>query len=266
MSQALLFHSAYRGESTKSVLSRVLAQHLKTSSTKALLDSLQESKPQITKCSKSAANNFTRFVEGLNKQLLLQSWDKTANSFGLPNPLSCWVKQIKQANVTLPSEKQSMHPSSKAWSQSGSSRRFRVALSFPGDKRSFVRNVARCLASEFSGEQILYDEYFPGEFARLNLSTYLPQLYHEQSDLICVFLCAEYWNKRWCRLEWRYISQLIETVDSKRIMLLSFDDVSEKGEYGILSGDGYLKIGKRGQRTAVEVAALISKRLLADCA
>ena len=58
-------------------------------------------------------------------------------------------------------------------------RRFEIALSFPGEHRDFVKEVAAHLASTFSEERILYDHYHDAEFARLDLDVYLPALYNE---------------------------------------------------------------------------------------
>ena len=69
-------------------------------------------------------------------------------------------------------------------------KRFKVALSFPGERRGFVEKVASLLASCIGKERVLYDKYYEAEFARPNLDTYLLNLYHDESELIAVFLCA----------------------------------------------------------------------------
>jgi len=123
-----------------------------------------------------------------------------------------------------------------------SPRRFDIALSFPGEHRDIVGQVADCLAVTFNQERVLYDKYHDAEFARLDLDVYLPKLYRTQSELIVIFLCPEYAAKRWCKLEWRHIRQLIATADEGRIMLLSFGNPGDLSELGILSGDGYIDI------------------------
>jgi hypothetical protein len=96
--------------------------------------------------------------------------------------------------------------------QSPEPRRFAVALSFPGEHRDVVKQVADQLAAALTRERVLYDKYHAAEFARPGLNVYLPNLYRTQSELIVIFLCPEYQKKRWCRLEWRFINQLIATV------------------------------------------------------
>jgi hypothetical protein len=122
------------------------------------------------------------------------------------------------------------------------SRRFEVALSFPGDHRDVVEPVASRLAERLGRDSVLYDEYHDAEFARLDLDVYLPGLYRTQSELVVIFLCPEYGTKRWCNLEWRHIRQLIARADAKRIMLLSIGEPGDLSDLGIVRGDGYIEI------------------------
>ncbi|MBI1814090.1 MAG: TIR domain-containing protein [Deltaproteobacteria bacterium] len=137
-------------------------------------------------------------------------------------------------------------------------RRFDVALSFPGEHREFVKQVAGHLAAQFTTDRVLYDKYHQAEFAAPDLDVYLPNLYRTQSELIVLFLCPEYAAKRWCRLEWRFIRQMLATVEARRIMFLSFGNPGDVTELGILSGDGYIDIDTSN---AKEIAEEILKRL-----
>ncbi|MBB4199708.1 hypothetical protein CCR94_07540 [Rhodoblastus sphagnicola] len=117
-------------------------------------------------------------------------------------------------------------------------KRFDVALSFPGEHRPLVARVAKKLSSVFGRDQILYDNYYKAEFARIDLNVYLPNLYRKESELIVVFLCHEYKAKQWCRLEWRHIANLIASRDAERIMLFRHGDDGDYEELGVLAGDG----------------------------
>jgi len=134
-------------------------------------------------------------------------------------------------------------------------RRFRIALSFPGERRPFVSQVAGYLAAQLGGTAILYDTWYEAEFARPNLDTYLQALYHDQSDLIAVFLCADYERKEWCGLEWRALRDLIKRRRSESVMPLRLDDTEIPGLFSI---DGYVWIG---DRSAEEIAGVILERL-----
>lgn len=121
-------------------------------------------------------------------------------------------------------------------------RRFRIALSYPGERRPFIEQVAERLSTAVGRERVLYDKYYEAEFARFDLDTYLQGLYHDESELIAVFLCADYERKEWCGLEWRAVRDLIKQRQASSVMPLRFDDTKIPG---LFSTDGYLWIGGR---------------------
>lgn len=133
--------------------------------------------------------------------------------------------------------------------------RFRVALSFPGEYRAFIAGVAACLARDVGKERVFYDAYYEFELARPDLDTYLQAIYHDQSELIVIFLCADYVHKEWCGLEWRAIRDLLKKKQAAMIMQIRFDDTYIPGLFSI---DGYVKVG---ERSPDEIAALIVQRL-----
>jgi len=138
---------------------------------------------------------------------------------------------------------------------STSSRRFRVALSFPGEHRARVKAIADLLGEQLGQRHVLYDQWHEVEFARANLDVYLPKLYHQESDLIVFFLCAEYKEKEWCGLEWRAGRDLLKKKQDDRLMFLRLDNADIDGMYSI---DGYIRIE---ERTAQDVANLILQKL-----
>ena len=168
-----------------------------------------------------------------------------------------WQGGFERIQAALADSNLAFHPEGKIIPVKAR-KRFHVALSFPGEHRFFVEEVASHLASLVGRERVLYDKFYEAEFARPDLDIYLPNLYRTASELVAIFLCADYTKKRWCKLEWRFIRQLICTSDASRIMFLSFDNIGAVPELGILSGDGYVSIGKR---TAQEIAEIILQRL-----
>ncbi len=133
-------------------------------------------------------------------------------------------------------------------------RRFHVALSFPGERRAFVEKVAGFLTEEFGKEKVFYDRNFEAELARLNLDTYLQEIYHSDSELIVVFLCAEYEKKEWCGLEWRAIRDLIKKRKASDVMPIRFDNTHITGLFSI---DGYVSVENRKPK---EIADRIIER------
>jgi hypothetical protein len=133
-------------------------------------------------------------------------------------------------------------------------KRFSIALSFPTEYRAFVEDVASHLARHVGRDRVLYDRFYEAEFARPNLDTYLQRLYHDESELIAVFLCAEYEHREWCGLEWRAVRDLIKRRQPSTVMPLRFDTTEIPGLFSI---DGYVWIHDRKPDV---VASLILER------
>jgi len=130
-------------------------------------------------------------------------------------------------------------------------KRFRVALTFSGDKRDFIAQIASILANHFSEAEILYDKYHEAEFARRDLGFYLPALYHDQADLIVVVVCRDYEQKEWCGLEWDAIFDLLKKRKNDDVMLCRFDNATVKGLY---STAGFVDLdGKTPELTATRI-------------
>ena len=134
-------------------------------------------------------------------------------------------------------------------------RRFRVALSFPGDHRQFVSAIAEHLKGELGDDSVFYDNDYVAELARPNLDVLLQRIYHDNSDLIVVFLSEDYASKECCGLEWRAIRDIIKQRRDATVMLLRLDQTPVPGLFGI---DGYIDVALW---PAAQVAEAILKRL-----
>jgi DNA-binding NarL/FixJ family response regulator len=135
-------------------------------------------------------------------------------------------------------------------------RRFRVALSFPGERREFVGEVATELARAIGYERVFYDGFYEAELARPDLDIYLGDLYREHADLVVPFYCVDYERKKWCQLEWRQMRVVLHNLEGHRLMPFRFDDSPIKGALPL---DGYIKIGTRSPQ---EVTKLILQRII----
>ena len=135
-------------------------------------------------------------------------------------------------------------------------RRFSVSLSFPGEKRDYVRKVAGCLADSLGKDKVFFDEYYEAELAVLNLDLKLQKIYKNESDLVVPFFCTKYAEKKWCKIEWDAIRAAIF---SKRkddaVMAIRFDDAEIDG---FLETAGYISVNNRQPH---EIASLILKRV-----
>jgi len=132
---------------------------------------------------------------------------------------------------------------------------FRVAVSFPGEKRKYVSRVVDILRKELPNDSVFYDLDYQAQIARPNADILLQNIYYQQSELVVVFLCEEYSKKEWCGLEWRAIRDLIKSKNDKKIMFVKFDKAEVDGTFSI---DGYIDGSK--YRTQ-EVAKYILDRL-----
>lgn len=132
-------------------------------------------------------------------------------------------------------------------------KQFKVALSFPGEKRDFVSRVADGLRERIG--DIFYDRYFEAELAQPDQDIILQTIYHKNSELVVVFICKEYSQKEWCGLEWRSVRDLIKQRKLNTIMLMRFDDTEIPGLFSI---DGYINLQGR---TPEEVVSIICQRI-----
>ncbi len=134
-------------------------------------------------------------------------------------------------------------------------KRFRVALSFAGEKRDFVEHVAAILAHRFSREAVLYDKYHEAELSAQGLGLNLPGLYHEESDLVVVVVCRDYAKKEWGGLEWDAIFDLLKKRKITNVMLCRFDHATVEG---LCSSARFVELDGR---TPQQAAGLILQRL-----
>jgi tetratricopeptide (TPR) repeat protein len=137
-------------------------------------------------------------------------------------------------------------------------KRFRVALSFPGECRGRVEKIAEALADKLGREKVLYDKWHAAEFARPGLSVYLPALYHKESDLLVFLFCKQYQEKEWTGLEWRAALDLLKKKQYARLMFLLVDDIDIAEIPGLYSTDGSLDIREMAD---ADVAGAILERV-----
>jgi len=137
----------------------------------------------------------------------------------------------------------------------GAERRFKVALSFPGELRTLVEPIAQILGQELGRERVFYDRFHEAELARPNLDVYLQSIYHDESEIIAVFFCSDYTRKEWCGLEWRAVRDLIKKRQDADMMLFRTDSSAVPGIFSI---DGYIDAT---DRASVQLARLILSRL-----
>ena len=133
--------------------------------------------------------------------------------------------------------------------------RFDVALSFAGEIRPYVEQLADELAKVLGQDRVLYDKFHEAEFARNDLGLYLPMLYREQSALIVPILTTDYAEKQWTGWEWTHIFTLLTNEDNIRVMPCRFHRATVRG---LTPASGFIELD---DKTPFQAAQLILRRL-----
>jgi hypothetical protein len=137
-----------------------------------------------------------------------------------------------------------------------STHHFDVGLSFPGEVRPFVRDVAQQLEGLLGSDRYFYDNNYESQLARPDLDLLLQDIYGNRSRLVVVFLSEAYETKPWCGgVEFRAIRQILMDRDQQRIMFVRMDDGAVKGTFRL---DGAVDAR---HRTANEIARMIKQRV-----
>ncbi|MGE8565260.1 MULTISPECIES: toll/interleukin-1 receptor domain-containing protein [Achromobacter] len=132
---------------------------------------------------------------------------------------------------------------------------FDVALSFPGEVRPVVEQIAQELERLIGPNSYFYDNNYVSQLARPSLDTLLQDIYRNRSKLIVVFIGRHYQLKDWCGIEFRAIKEIIMERDHKKIMFVKMDDGSVDG---VFKTDGYVD----GQRfSPQEIARFVEERV-----
>ena len=131
---------------------------------------------------------------------------------------------------------------------------FEVALSFPGEVRSLVEQIALELERRIGPNSYFYDNNYLSQLARPSLDTLLQDIYRNRSKLVVVFLGGDYHKKDWCGIEFRAIKEIIMERDHKRIMFIRTDDGSVDG---VFKTDGYVDARRF---TPADLAGFINER------
>jgi hypothetical protein len=168
-------------------------------------------------------------------------------------PAAAPTEGVPASPPTLPSAPGAQRPAAEP---AATAKRFAVALSYPGERRDYVKKVVFALRDlEMPRESIFYDRFHQAELAVPNLDARLQEIYHDESELIVIFISAEYEQKDWCGLEWRAIRDIIKRRRDADVMPLRFDDTQVPGLFSI---DGYVDLRKRDPE---RVADMIAERL-----
>ena len=163
-------------------------------------------------------------------------------------------------DVNLPKELHRLGIELPSWTRSVlkavdiSTHNFDVGLSFPGEVRVIVEEVAKNLEHLIGPNAYFYDANYVAQLARPSLDTFLQDIYRNRSKLIVVFISADYQNKNWCGVEFRAIRDIIAEREHQRIMFIRTDDGAVEG---VFDTDGYIDARNF---TPAQIAGFIKER------
>lgn len=132
-------------------------------------------------------------------------------------------------------------------------KKYDVALSFAGEDRHYVKEVAEIL--RFSGIEVFYDEFEESYLWGKNLYTYLRSIYSEQALYTIMFCSDSYAKKLWTNLERESAQERAFRENSEYILPARFDDTKIPG---LLATVGYIDLRRK---TPFELSELIGNKL-----
>lgn len=131
--------------------------------------------------------------------------------------------------------------------------KYDVALSFAGEDRAYVREVAASLVSR--GVRVFYDEYETVDLLGKDLFTHLQEVYAHRAQYTVIFISRHYREKLWTNHERESAQARAFTERREYILPMRFDETEIPG---ILPTIGYLDLKRY---TPHEVAEVIQQKL-----
>jgi len=100
------------------------------------------------------------------------------------------------------------------------SKKYKIALSYPKERRKIMTEIAEELAKKYNKESILFDMFHCEEFSGNNIDIRLQKFYTTESEMVVVFLCPEYGRNDWCQIEWRAIRAKMNSCKGFNVMFI----------------------------------------------
>lgn len=134
--------------------------------------------------------------------------------------------------------------------------KYDVALSFAGEERIYVDNVANELRRQ--GINVFYDRFEEADLWGKDLYAYLSEIYQKKAQFTVMFISKAYGEKLWTNHE-RMAAQARAFQESQEYILPArFDDTEIPG---ILPTIGYISLK---DRTSEELVSIIKRKLISS--
>lgn len=132
--------------------------------------------------------------------------------------------------------------------------KFDIALSFAGEQREFVDQVANLLNKK--GISTFYDKFEEANLWGKNLYDYLSDVYMNQARYTIMFISEDYSRKLWTNHERQSMQARAFQENSEYVLPAKFDDTEIPG---VLSTTGYISL--KG-KTPEDFVSIIEKKLI----
>jgi hypothetical protein len=131
--------------------------------------------------------------------------------------------------------------------------KYDVALSFAGEDRAYVEQVANLLKSD--GVRVFYDNFETSNLWGKDLYEHLSDLYAHRAKYCVIFVSQHYVKKEWTRHERKAAQERAFKRADEYILPARFDDTKVPG---LLDTVGYVDLRKT---TVKELVKLIEEKL-----
>ncbi len=132
--------------------------------------------------------------------------------------------------------------------------KFDVALSFAGEQREYVDQVANLLNQK--GISTFYDLFEEADLWGKNLYDYLSDVYMNQARYTIMFISEDYGRKLWTNHERQSMQARAFQESSEYVLPAKFDDTEIPG---VLPTTGYISLQNK---TPEDLVAIIEKKLI----
>ncbi len=135
-------------------------------------------------------------------------------------------------------------------------KKYHIALSFAGEDRQYVRQVASGLTKR--GVQVFYDEYEQASLWGKNLYEHLNDVYEKRARFTVIFISSHYAKKLWTSHERQSAQARAFNESQEYILPARFDDTKVPG---MLGTTGYIDLRSTDSQ---ELVSLICEKLTAS--
>jgi hypothetical protein len=126
--------------------------------------------------------------------------------------------------------------------------KFDIALSFAGEDRVYVEEVANLLTSQ--GVKVFYDKFEEASLLGKNLYDYLSEVYSDKALYTVMFISKHYKEKVWTNLERQAMQSKALREKGEYVLPVRFDDTEIPG---LLPTVSYISLIEKSPNDLVEI-------------